>query len=168
MKKVFTSILVLSLLVSIHGELLAEEKRGAELLIQKKDGEDVRGELIAIKQNSLLILDSVLKTDLSVDIDEIKIVIIMKKTKALVGVIVGGALGALLGYMSYQPSVGFTLDFGRGGTSLVAGFMGGGIGAAIGALSGIDENIQIEGKSKIEIRGTLEHLRQESRVPDYK
>ena len=165
MKKVIALILVLSLLVSIHGELLAKEKRGAELQIQKKDGEEVRGELIAIKQNSLLILDSVLKTDLSVDIDEIKVIIIMKISKALVGVIVGGALGALLGYMSYQPSVGFTIDFGRGGTTLVAGLMGGGIGAAIGALLGIDEKIQIEGKSAGEIRGTLEHLRQKARIP---
>ena len=165
MKKVIVLVLVIVLLVSIHGELLAKEKRGAELLIQKKDGEEVRGELIAVKQNSLLLLDSVLKTDVSVHIGGIKVIIIMQKSKAVGGLLIGGALGALLGYMSYQPSVGFTIDFGRGGTTLVAGLMGGGIGAAIGALLGIDEKIQIEGKSAGEIRGTLEHLRQKARIP---
>jgi len=170
MKKVIALILVLSLLVSIHGELLAKEKRGAELLIQKKDGEDVRGELIAIKQNSLLILDSVLKTDLSVDIGEIKVIIIMKISKAVGGLLVGGALGALLGFMANSaPSKGWGgLNLGRGGNTVVGGLMGGGIGAAIGAFGGIDEKIQIEGKSAGEIRGTLEHLRQKARVPDYK
>ena len=138
MKKVFALILVLSLLVSIHGELLAKEKRGAELQIQKKDGEEVRGELIAIKQNSLLILDSVLKTDLSVDIDEIKVIIIMKISKALVGVIVGGALGALLGFMTNSaPSKGFTIDYGRGGNTVVGGVLGRSFGLAIGALGGL-------------------------------
>jgi hypothetical protein len=36
----------------------AEEKRGATLIIQKKDGQQVKGELIAVKENSLLLKEA--------------------------------------------------------------------------------------------------------------
>ena len=35
-----------------------EKKHGAELVIQKKDGQSVRGELLTVKDNSLLVMES--------------------------------------------------------------------------------------------------------------
>jgi len=65
MKKIIPLFLVFSLL-ALSGNLLAKERRGAELIVQKKDGQQVRGELITVKEHSLLLLDSKGK-DASID-----------------------------------------------------------------------------------------------------
>ena len=54
-KKSIALFLVISLLALI-GNLLAKERRGAKLIIQKKDDQQVKGKLITVKQNSLLLL----------------------------------------------------------------------------------------------------------------
>jgi hypothetical protein len=57
-EKGIAGLLVLALL-SLNGISFAKDrKKGAELLIQKNDGELIRGELIAVKPDSLLILGS--------------------------------------------------------------------------------------------------------------
>ncbi len=35
--------------------LMAKERRGADLVVQKKEGRQVKGELITVKENSLLL-----------------------------------------------------------------------------------------------------------------
>ena len=45
------SILILSM------PLKAKERKGADLIIQRTDGTQVRGELIAVKEKSLLLLE---------------------------------------------------------------------------------------------------------------
>jgi len=65
----------------------------------------LRGELIAVKQNSLLLLDAG-GEDFSVDIADIKVIRIINKTSAISNVIqgmvrgaaIGGATGAILGF----------------------------------------------------------------------
>ena len=54
-KKFIALFLVISLLV-LTGNLLAKERRRAKLIIQKKDDQQVKGKLITVKQNSLLLL----------------------------------------------------------------------------------------------------------------
>jgi hypothetical protein len=73
------------------------KKHGALLLIQNKDGQQVRGELITVKPNSLLLLDTEGK-DVSVDIADIKVIRIVKKSKALsLGAIgLAGGVGLIL------------------------------------------------------------------------
>ena len=45
MKK-FTALFLVFLLSTLPGSLTAKEKRGAELVVQKKDGQQIGGELI--------------------------------------------------------------------------------------------------------------------------
>ena len=52
--------------MTLSGNLIAKERRGAELIVQKKDGQQIRGELIAVKQNSLLLLVSGVDTAIKV------------------------------------------------------------------------------------------------------
>jgi len=70
------------------------QKQGAEILVKMMDGQAVRGELITVKKNSLLLLSSI-GADMSFDIRNISTVIIVKKSKALQGAGVGflAALG---------------------------------------------------------------------------
>lgn len=75
-----------------------ERKHGAKLIVTKKDGWQMEGELITVKPNSLLLLDAGGK-DLSVDIADIKVIRTVKKSKvgkgALTGSLIGGGLGVL-------------------------------------------------------------------------
>lgn len=160
------------------------QKPGAKLVIQKKDGQQLRGELITVKQNSLLLKESESGVDVSSDIWDIETVIIEKKSKALLGVGVGFALGAatgtLIGY-SMGDTDGASTSLGAGMltqllgsaefkaicTGLVGGILGAIIGGIIGSRSGTDERIQIEGKSDSEIKKILEDLRKKARVPNF-
>ncbi|GAH85785.1 unnamed protein product [marine sediment metagenome] len=57
-----------------------QERRGAKLQITKKNGIQIAGELITVKPNSLLLLNTE-GWDVSVGIADIKIIRVMKKSK---------------------------------------------------------------------------------------
>jgi len=57
-EKFMVFLIIFSLLV-LSGNLYAK-KQGAELLIQKKDGQQIKGELIAVKKNSILLMGRVI------------------------------------------------------------------------------------------------------------
>ena len=96
MRKAISLFLVFSILV-LSAPLTAKERKGADLIIQKKDGTQVRGELIAVKENSLLLLDRESGADVTVDIGAIRVIKIKKKSKLLKGagngLLIGGGTG---------------------------------------------------------------------------
>ena len=91
--------------------LYAKERRGAKIKIYKTkpymEGTpweippDISGELITVKQDSLLLLDAEGK-DVSVAISEIKVIVVMKKSRPLfgagIGLLGGAGSGAIVGY----------------------------------------------------------------------
>ena len=99
MRKFIALFLVFSLL-ALLGNLFAKERRGAQLVIEQMDGQLVGGELIAVKNSSLLLLSEV-GTDVSVGIKNVKVIKIVRKSKAKlaagIGLLAGGAFGALIG-----------------------------------------------------------------------
>ncbi len=173
--KKFMSLFLVFSLVILSMNLYAKERRGAKLIITKKDGQLIEGEIITVKPNSLLLLDTEGK-DVSVDIADIKVIRIVKKSKAgkaaLLGGLFGGLSGALVAVYTYEEAwtgagVGVPILYG-----LILGAIGGGIGALIGALSGAiagtDKTIQIEGMTDSEIQETIDKLRKKARIRDYK
>ncbi len=173
--KKFISLFLVFSLVMLSTSLYAKERRGAKLLITKKDGQQIKGELITVKPNSLLLLNTEGK-DESVDIADIKVIRIVKKSKAgkaaLLGGLFGGLSGALVAVYTYEEAwtgagVGVPILYG-----LILGAIGGGIGALIGALSGAiagtDKTIQIEGMTSSEIQEALDKLRKKARIRDYR
>ncbi len=173
--KKFISLFLIFSLVMLSANLYAKERRGAKLIITKKDGPLIEGELIAVKQNSLLLLDTDGK-DLSVDIADIKVIRVMKKSNvgkgALYGLLISGAAGALLGFASGDDESGFLLNFTAEEKALIAGaslgITGLILGVTIGATSGKDKTIQLEGMSDSEIQEALDKLRKKARIRDYK
>jgi len=163
--KKFIALFLISSLLMLSTNLYAKERRGAELIIQRigdqarkvkrtqldgtpwetTDITGIWGELIAVKPNSLLLLDASGK-DVSADIADIKAIRIMKKSKfwtgAGIGVLIGGAAGAILGYSSGDDDPG--------------------------AGAGKDKTFQIEGMPDSEIQKTLDKLRKKARIRDYK
>jgi hypothetical protein len=154
------------------------KKHGANLIIQKINGQQVGGELITVKPSSLLLLNTEGK-DASVDIEEIKVITIVKKSEALslagIGSLVGVGFGAFVGKMMGIETIlwGDGDESGRGRSKVALGAVIGGcicalIGGLIGAAAGKDKTIQIEGMSDSEIQETLDKLRKKARIRDYK
>ena len=161
MKKFIALFLVFSIL-AISSNLYTKEKRGAELVITKKDSQKVKGELIAVKENSLLLLDSKSGADVSIDIADIRIIRIVNKSKAVRGILIGGGAGALWGYLAWKEG---------GYEPTLLGIIGA-MGAAIGLLLEIihkekDRLFQIKGKSRLEIIVILQELRSKARVTNF-
>ncbi len=146
------------------------KKHGANLIIQKINGQQVSGELITVKPNSLLLLDTEGK-DVSVDIEEIKVIRIVKKSKAWKGIKIGGFIGAVAGALllldSEEDKVGF-LPF---AIFTLHAKQGAFIGASIGGIVGVavsDKTILLEGMSDLEIQETMDKLRKKARIRDYR
>jgi hypothetical protein len=171
MKKSVLALVLVFFTVVCLGNLIAKERRGADLVITKTDGQQVKGELIAVKPSSLLLLDSQTGADVSIEIEHIKHVTLEKKSKSIqgtgLGLAIGGGAGAVFGVLMYDviyidlDKAGYAALFGAAGAVL-----GGVIGGIIGANKGKDETIQVEGKSDTEIKEILEKLRRQARILD--
>jgi hypothetical protein len=169
MRKAISLFLVFSMLV-LSIPLIPKEKRGADLIIQKTDGSQVRGELIAVKNNSLVLLGLSPMVDVTVDIADLKIVRIVNRTNTLssagIGLLSGAVLGGAVGLAITDENSYWFRD---STADLVAGILFGGIlGALLGGLgglvSGTDDTILIEGKSEPEIKYEIEKLRKKARI----
>ena len=161
MKKFISLFLVFSLM-ALSANLYAKEKRGVKLIITKTDGQQIRGELITIKPNSLLLLDTEGK-DVSIDIGDIKVIRIVKKafSGAGVGFLIGAVPAIIIGIYMEAPAAGYLRAIG----------LFGGIGALLGIFrvaAGTDKTIQIEGMSDSEIKEAMDKLRKKARIRDYK
>jgi len=174
-KKLISLFLVFSLVTINCASLRTtggkREKHGATLLIKKKDGQLITGELITVKPHSLLLLDTEGKV-VSIDIEEIKVIRIVKKSKFWKGARIGGFIGVIAGALlllaSEEADVGilpFAVFSSRAEQGGVIGVI---IGGTIGAVAGTDKTIQIEGTTDLEIKEALEKLRKKARIRDYK
>ena len=154
---------------------VAGEKREAMLSVHKKDGQAVRGELIAVRQDSLLLLDSSSGADAKIVVSEISAVRIVKKSRAWPGLGYGALAGALVGGIAGlsggDDEGGFFSLSAEEKAVFLGVFLGGVfglIGLVVGAASGTDKEIEFEGQSDFQVRHHLESLRQLARMPDSK
>ena len=170
--KKFISLFLVFSLMMLSVNLYAKEKRGAKLIITKKDGQLIKGELIAVKPNALLLLDTEGKV-VSIDIADFKVIRIVKKSKVWTGAGIGLAIsvggGALIGALAGE---GPAEDM----SGLLVGLLVGAffspavalLGAIIGAAVGTDKTIHFEGMTDLEIEEALEKLCKKARIRDYK
>lgn len=165
-RKKFVSVLLAFSLVALSGNSMAQflsrsVREGAKLRIQKNDGQLVTGELITVKKNSLLLLDSETDEDLSVDIKDVNAITLVKKSRGFqVGIY--GVLAGILYASANRKTFKYedkSQDF------WMTGIYGGAAGVALGTVLGINKRIQIEGKSDTEIQQALEKLSKKARVP---
>jgi len=174
MKKTVALFVVL-LLATIIPNLAAKERHGADTVIVKKNAQVVRGELIAVKDHAVLVLDSVTKGDSTVQVSDMASlsVKIAKKSNpweaGILGFVVGGAVGALVG-RKLGESEGSLIDVET--ESTIGGAAIGGLvvgsGAYLIAKKKKTEVYNFEGKSPEEIEIILVRLRTYSRVPDFR
>jgi hypothetical protein len=158
MKKAISLFLVFSVLL-LSGNMFAKGRKGADLIINSADGYQVRGELIAVRQNSILLMERDSGRDVNIDVGKVRKIRVMKKADALWGGIIGFGTGAITATVCELTS-----HNGYGSVYLLFLPVGLLIGTLVGSLIGIDETIVIEGKSHSEIQDIQVKLRKKARV----
>jgi hypothetical protein len=120
-------VVILSL-ASLAPLLDAKERRGAQLAISKKDGTVVKGELLAVKEENLLIMDGSTPGGVTVSLKDALLVKVIKQGKAaliLGGVFIGGAIGGATGYAIESGQHGFLSGLAKAaGAGIGAGHRG--------------------------------------------
>ena len=105
--------------------------------------------------------------DVSVGIEDIIVIRIVKKSKAGpgagIGLLIGGGLGALAGL-----AMGGNSDIVVVALAVIFGLLGISAGALTGGAAGKDEIIRIEGMPDSRISAVLQELCKKARVRDYK
>jgi hypothetical protein len=128
-------VLVLSgLFLALPSGLPAKERRGAEIIVTRLDGSGIKGELIAVKPDSLLLLSE--GKDVSIGRADVHTVVIIRKSQAGLLAAVGGAAGAAAGVV-----LGLNWNFeaisdSRAGGAVFGGAAIGAGGALLGYLAG--------------------------------
>ena len=169
--KKFISLVLIFSLMMLSVNLYAKERRGAILLITKTDGQQRRGELITVKEDSLLLLDSESGAAVSVDIDDIKVIKIMKVSEVWKGFRIGGFIGSVAGALLFIASEKWKVVSLPIAMFTSPAILGGTVGALIGGTVGVavaDKTILLEGMSDSEIKEALDKLRKKARIRDYK
>jgi hypothetical protein len=171
MKTFIALFLAFSILV-ISGDIFAKERKGDDVIIQKTDGTQVTGELIAVKENAFLLMDRDSGVDVTVEIEEVSVVRIVKKSKLLLGTGAGLATGLIMGAAISHfggPGSG-SLCPDENAIAAMGATVGLTIlGAVIGSGAGKDETIQIvEGMPDSTIKAILAELSKKARVKNAK
>jgi hypothetical protein len=179
MKKLISLFLVFSI-ISLYGNLNAKERRGADLVIERKNGWKVKGELITVKPDSLLIKESAGGVDVNVRVRDIKKVTVvnkLNKSKGYIGLLVGGAIGAAFGFAqgddspTYHSADIISFDFNpvkKAEQKAIAWGLGVGLlGYMIGKAASIDKTFLFEGRNPGTVETNLEKLRKKARVRDF-
>ncbi|MCK5058142.1 MAG: hypothetical protein KAT34_15930 [Candidatus Aminicenantes bacterium] len=172
-KQIFQQFLIAVVVFSLicPGSLWAK-KKGSYMALTKLGGEVIEGELLRVKENSLLLKTST--NGVTIDINEVDKIWITKKSKvgkgALIGALVLGipafALGLLLGFIgagleeSGAMADGILIGCAGTGAGLLFGTFAGGV-----ASRGY-KTYQLKGKSPDEIKYILWKLRKRARFKD--
>jgi hypothetical protein len=165
---VLSAFLLLSALV--QNSIAREEKRGAQLRVEKLNASVLQGELLAVQGEDLIIADRESYEKVVVNFDELKSIRIIKKSGFLKGVglglLTGGGSGMILGLAGGDDPPGwFSMTAGQKAAlgALALGILGAGIGGVGGAIGGIDESIDVQQLSEREKVGILGKLQEKSR-----
>ena len=149
------------------------QKPGAKVIIQKKNRQQVKGELIAVKENSLLLKESATGVDVSVEVKDVNLIIIKKKSVAKLTMSIGFAVGCLATIPSAIKYVDEMKKEGRWwpeygyARPLAWGALGALIGLLVALPSSLTEYVHMRDKSEEEVEEILVMLRKKARVPDF-
>ena len=159
LRTLFVVILSLAFLAPVLG---AKEKRGAELVISKKDGAVVKGELLAVKEEDLIIMDESTPGGVTVSLKDARSVKVVKhgQTVLVLGsAFIGGAIGAATGYATQTGQHGLLAGYLKGPAAGIGAGIGVLAGALVGAMIGSDKTLKIANADPGSIRSVIDQLR---------
>jgi hypothetical protein len=151
-----------------------DKKRGSTLEITTTEGRVIRAELLAVKNNRLILMETYSFQESILDLDEIADLNITKQSKFLqglgVGVLSGAAFGGALGFASGNDKPGF-FSFSAGEKAAVGAIGLGAVGLVVGGITGvikgIDEYVQVSDYTDEEKTKLIRKLRSHARVDEY-
>jgi len=152
-----------------------EKKRGSTLEIKTTEGKVIHAELLAVKEDRLLLMETYNYQELILPLDEIAHLKIVKSSKFFRGLGMGALSGILLGAtlgMASGDDEGGWFAMSAGEKALLGGAAFGVLGLPIrgiaGAVAGIDESIQVSAYRDEEKVKLVQKLRSHARIPEYK
>jgi hypothetical protein len=168
-RKSFIAVCVFSLLFAV--DVSAGEKQGAQLLIINKGGDTIQGELITVKSDALLLFSKE-GTDVTIAIEQVDEIRVIKKSNWLLGAGIGGAIGALGGALLlndiwYEEHGDKT----KSEAALQSGVVFGGVGLLLGGMTGAyagqDMVYPVSSYQPAEVSVLLKKLSKQARVSDF-
>jgi hypothetical protein len=163
-KRIAVAIALMMLIASLCLPLAAAKgRKGSTVEVTLADGNRVRGELLAVKSDVLLIRDPDTGQGWSIDLQQLTQVRIMRESKFLLGMIFGVNVG--LGMTKYIKEDRAGLFYGLNSaclvlaTGLICGF--------VGSAAGKDKKIPMDGVSILIAQQNLERLRRYAREVDF-
>lgn len=158
--------------MAIPEGLAAKAKHGAGVVITERDGLTVKGELIVVRRDSVLLKESGSSYDVSIPLSAIKTIKVDQGSGAVPGVILGIATGGIIGMYTGQAIgkddggwLNFeTLFMAIGAAAGVV--IGGGSGLWIGSSIRKYETFYLERAAPEGIPLILGKLRSRARFPD--
>jgi hypothetical protein len=152
---------LIALLLTLPAGLSAKEKRGATLVVTRLDGSRARGELIAVKPDSLLLLN-VAGKDETIGLADMKTVKIVRRSHAGTLALVGSLTGAVAGALAFgsDPEVETAAIVLAGGLIGAAGALAG-LGVSLGV--GADSTFPVAGEPDETVRNFMDKLKGFSR-----
>ncbi len=140
--------------------LPARERRGSMVVVTLVDGGKVMGELLAVKEDVLLVYDAVAAQGVSIELRQATGVKVFKKAKFLKGLVIGFGLGfAATMICDTEGRI-------HGNTSMSPALMAGLIGGALGVVAGMPEKITLTRDSPWSVEQNLERLERFAREKD--
>jgi hypothetical protein len=153
------------LVLGSPGGLLAQARRGADIIVSRRSGGLIEGELIAVKPGSIVVLDLEGK-DESIDVSDIGTIRILRRSKAWSGALIGFLPGAIGGAVwGHYASDGDMEELGAFIGGLVFGTAGGLLGLVAGAGAGLDAEISLSGMPGPAVNAALARLNRQAREP---
>lgn len=156
-------VLVFLLGLGLPATLSAKQRRGADVVITRLDGQQVAGELVAVTSDSVVVLCAAApgagRSVVSVDIKTVQSIKVARRSRAGtgagIGFLAGAAAGALWGSQeSDDDNEELAVFFG----ALLIGAVGGLVGLVAGAAAGTDNEITLAGQTDPAVRSSLAKL----------
>jgi hypothetical protein len=141
----------------------ARERKGSTVEVTMADGRVVKGELLAVKSNALLVYDRDAGRGESLDLLQVAQVKVLKKSKLLLGLAIG--LGAGLGFCAVNGFEDHT-DEGMRSNFFKVMSLAGLCGGLLGACAGLSDKFSPAGSTPQDLQRNLERLKRYAREKD--
>jgi hypothetical protein len=162
--KFIATTMILMLAISLASlPLPARERRGSDVVVTLTDGSKIKGELLAVKTDALLVFDRAAHQGMSIDLGQIAKVKVLKTFWGLTGMVFGFGLGTGIAKLTYDDSkcCGDQMEVGLIIMSLCT--LAGGI---FGAFKSMPIKITLAGESSLSAQQNLEKLKRHAREKD--
>ncbi len=145
---------------------MGQRDHGAEIIVTLKNEERVRGELLAVKPDRLLILKRAPEEGATVNVVDINAVRIVRKSRTLLGgaagLVAGAGIGAIWGTSAHgsdpqTPWLNALLGM------IVFGAPAAALGLVIGTAMGLDPVLVFEGRPEDDVQRSLSKLNGKAR-----